>query len=29
MKFWTMMKWRLGELDEFLDYDRVAPRRAG
>jgi hypothetical protein len=23
MIFWTMMKWRLGELDEILDYDGV------
>jgi hypothetical protein len=29
MKFWTMMDWRLDELDEILDYDGVAPRRAG
>jgi hypothetical protein len=25
MKFWTMMEWRLGKLDEILDYDGVAP----
>jgi hypothetical protein len=24
-----MMEWSLGELDEILDYDGVAPRRAG
>ncbi len=29
MKYWTMMEWSLGELDEILDYDGVAPRRAG
>jgi hypothetical protein len=23
MKFWTMMEWSLGELDEILDYDGV------
>jgi hypothetical protein len=23
MKFWTMMEWRLGDLDEILDYDRA------
>ncbi len=29
MKFWTMMEWSLGELDEILDYDGVKPRGAG
>jgi hypothetical protein len=28
MKFWTMIEWSLGKLDEILDYDGVAPRRA-
>jgi hypothetical protein len=29
MKFWTMMERNLGELDEILDFDGVAPRQAG
>jgi hypothetical protein len=29
MNFWTMIEWRLGELDEILDFDGVAPRQAG
>jgi hypothetical protein len=29
MKFWIMMDWRLGELDEILDYDGVEPKGAG
>jgi hypothetical protein len=23
MKFWNMMEWSLGDLDEILDYDGV------